>query len=48
MITELKQTMTMTATRTSPNKMFNEEKNSCARYKSVTLLCHPLQNNKVR
>jgi len=28
---ELKQTTTTTATRTSPNKRFNEQNNSCAR-----------------
>ena len=30
-IRELKQTTTTTATRTSPNKRFNEQNNSCAR-----------------
>ena len=30
-IRELKQTTTKTATRTSPNKRFNEQNNSCAR-----------------
>ena len=29
-IRELKQTTTTTATRTSPNKKFNEQNNSCA------------------
>ena len=45
----LKQTTTVMAKRTSPNKRFNEQNNSCAHaYESLTFLSSPLQNNNVK